>query len=57
MIFQNLKLVAEVTYGENHESVSDTVEKTWIGALHVVTAFWPLTPPGLSEWQASERAQ
>jgi hypothetical protein len=56
-ILQNLKLVAEVTYGENHESVSDTAEKTWIGALHVVTAFWPLTPPGLSEWQRSERAR
>jgi len=53
-IFQNLKLVAEVTYGENHESVSDTVGKTWIGALHLVTAFWPFTPPGLNEMRGTE---
>jgi len=53
-LLQNLKLVAEMTYGENHESVSDTVGKTWIGALHLVTAFWPLEPPGLNEWRASK---
>jgi hypothetical protein len=56
-ILQNLKLVAEVTYGENHELVSHTVERTWIAALHLVTAFWPLTPPGLSEWRVSEGAR
>jgi len=53
-LLPNLKLVAEITYGENHESVSDTVAKTWIGALHLVTAFWPLTPPGLSELRGAE---
>jgi hypothetical protein len=56
-VLPNLKLVAEVTYAENHESVSGTVERTWIGALHLVTAFWPLTPPGVSEWRTTERAR
>jgi hypothetical protein len=55
-LLQNLKLVAEVTYGESHESVGDTVDKTWIGALHLVTAFWPLTPPGLNGWGTPESA-
>lgn len=49
-VLQNLKLVVEVTYGEDHESVSDTVVKTWTGTLRAVTAFWPFTPPGLQEW-------
>ena len=51
-IVQNLKLVAELTYGENHESVSDTLERSWMGSVRVVTAFWPFTPPGLSELTA-----
>lgn len=52
LVLQNVKLVAEVTYGEDHESVGDTIVKTWTGTLRLVTAFWPLTPPGLQEWAA-----
>lgn len=55
LIMQNLKAVAEVTYGENHESVSDTTVKTWAGTLRLVTAFWPLAPPGLNGWAEAER--
>ena len=50
VLLQNLKVVAEVTYGENHDAVGDSTTKTWAGTLRVATAFWPLTPPGLSEW-------
>jgi hypothetical protein len=55
-ILENAKLVAEVTYGESHESVSDTTVKAWAGTLRLVTAFWPLAPPGLHEWATREHA-
>jgi hypothetical protein len=54
LILNDLKVVAEVTYGENHESVSDRVEKTWAGTLRLVTAFWPLAPPGVGKWGPAE---
>ncbi|MBI3784492.1 MAG: hypothetical protein HY270_13945 [Deltaproteobacteria bacterium] len=44
-LLQDLKLVAELTYGENHEGVSNETEKTWAGTLRLVTAFWPFAPP------------
>jgi hypothetical protein len=50
LIFENLKAVAEVTYGESHESVTDSESASWRATLRLVTAFWPLTPPGLAEW-------
>ena len=50
LILQNLKAVAEVTYGENHEAVQDRTVTTWTGTIRLVTAFWPLTPPGLKEY-------
>jgi hypothetical protein len=56
LILENLKAVAEITYGESHESVSDTTGKTWAGSLRLVTAFWPFTPPGLREWASRENA-
>jgi hypothetical protein len=56
LILENLKAVAEITYGESHESVSDTTGKTWAGSLRLVTAFWPFTPPGLREWVTRENA-
>jgi len=56
LILQNLKLVAEVTYGENHEAVSDLTVKSWAGTLRLVTAFWPLSPPGLQEWDDRDKA-
>jgi hypothetical protein len=49
-ILENVKAVAEVTYGENHEAVGDQTVKTWAGTLRLVTAFWSLSPPGLHEW-------
>jgi len=48
LILQNLKLVAEVTYGENHEAEYDYTVTTWAGTLRLVTAFWPLAPAGPS---------
>ena len=53
-LLQNLKLIAEVTYGENHEGVSDRSVKTWTGTLRLATAFWPFTPPGAHEWMGRE---
>jgi hypothetical protein len=55
LILQNVKVVAEMTYGENHEAVRDRTAKTWTGALRLVTAFWPLTPPGLNGFVERER--
>jgi hypothetical protein len=46
LILQNLKVVAEVTYGENHEAVHDRSVGTWAATLRLVTAFWPLAPFG-----------
>jgi hypothetical protein len=56
-ILENLRAVAEITYGESHESVGDTTGKTWAGSVRLVTAFWPFTPPGLREWAARENAR
>jgi hypothetical protein len=50
LILENLKAVAELTYGEGHEAVSDSESTSWRATLRLVTAFWPLTPPGLAEW-------
>lgn len=50
LIRENLKAVAEVTYGESHEAVSGNESTSWRATLRLVTAFWPLTPPGLAEW-------
>lgn len=42
LLLQNLKLVAEASYGENHEGVSDRTNKSWSCTLRVLTSFWPL---------------
>jgi hypothetical protein len=57
LLLENLKLVAEATYGENQERVSDRTVKSWSGTVRLVTAFWPLTPPGLSEWLNRRRGR
>lgn len=44
---ENLKLIVEATYGENHEDVSNKTTESWFVTVRVATAFWPLTPPGL----------
>ncbi len=48
-ILKNLKAVAEITYGENHEAIAGQTATTLAGTLRLATAFWPLTPPGLNE--------
>jgi hypothetical protein len=50
LIFENLKAVAELTYGESYESVSGDDATSWRATLRLVTAFWPLTPPGVPDW-------
>jgi hypothetical protein len=55
LILENLKAVAEVTYGDSHEAVSGADSTSWRATLRLVTAFWPLTPPGLTEWMQRER--
>ena len=39
LLLENLKLVVEATYGENHEGVSDRTVKSWSGTIRLVTAF------------------
>jgi hypothetical protein len=46
---ENVKVVAEVTYSENHEAVRDVTTDGVGATLRVVTAFWPLTPPFITE--------
>jgi len=53
LIEDNLKLVAEVTYAEDHGLGPAQPENTWVATLRVVTAFWPLTPPLLSRLTAA----
>ncbi len=48
LLFENLKLVAEGTYGENRESVGDVTTPEWSVALRLVTAFWVPSPPATS---------
>jgi hypothetical protein len=58
LILENLKAVAEVTYAENHDAGSNRSVNAWSATLRLVTAFWPLTPPGmteLQEWTEGER--
>jgi hypothetical protein len=47
LLVENVKLIAEVTYGDNDETVSDRNTTEWTGTLRLATAFWPLTPPFL----------
>jgi hypothetical protein len=45
LIVENLKVVAEVTYAENHNAVTDATSTGLTATLRLATAFWPLTPP------------
>jgi hypothetical protein len=48
LLFENLKLIVEGTYNENHEGVTDRMIPSWLVTVRIATAFWPLTPPGIS---------
>ncbi|HYD48633.1 MAG TPA: hypothetical protein VEB21_09810 [Terriglobales bacterium] len=45
LLHENLKLVAEVTYSENHDAVSNTTATGWNATVRLLSAFWPLEPP------------
>jgi hypothetical protein len=47
LTLENLKLIVEGTYGENHEDVSNETTESWLVTVRVATAFWPYTPPAL----------
>jgi len=49
LVRENLKLVAEVTHSENHDAVNNSTLTGWAATVRFATAFWPLTPPLLSE--------
>jgi hypothetical protein len=57
LLLENLKLIAEATYGENHESVSDRTVGNWSFTIRLTTSFWPLTPPGFTEWLDRRRTR
>ena len=57
LIEENLKLVAEVTYAENHEAVTGANASGLTATLRIATAFWPLTPPLVDKWLGSRTAQ
>ncbi len=51
LLFENLKLVAEATYGENREAMSDVTASNWSVTVRMVTAFWiPAPPAGTRLW-------
>ena len=50
LIVENLKVVAEVTYAENHNAVTDVTASGLTATLRIATAFWPLTPPIVDRW-------
>ncbi len=51
LLLENVKLVAEATYGENRETVSGDPSGTWSVTMRVVTAFWALQPLfGVDHW-------
>ena len=50
LVLENVKAVAEVTYGESRQTAGDGTVNAWTGTLRLVTAFWPFTPPGVHEW-------
>ncbi len=54
LLLENLKAVAEVTYGEERGMAGHDSENTWAATLRLVTAFWPGTPPGITEYLAEE---
>jgi len=44
LLHQNLKLVAEVSYEEDHESVHGSTTSIWFATVRAVIAFWALDP-------------
>jgi hypothetical protein len=50
LLQQNIKVILETTYGQNHEGVSDQTAKTWSATARIATAFWLPIPPAMEEW-------
>jgi hypothetical protein len=50
LIEENLKLVVEASYDNNHEVVADSTTHTWAVTVRLATAFWPLSPPAIGRW-------
>jgi hypothetical protein len=50
LIEENLKLVVEASWDNNHEAVSDRTTEAWAVTVRLATAFWPLSPPGITRW-------
>ncbi len=44
LLRENLKLVAEVSYAQNHQAVQNSTTSAWFVTIRVVTAFWMLDP-------------
>jgi hypothetical protein len=55
LLVENVRVIAEVTYGEDADTVSDQTASSWTGTLRLATAFWPLTPPFLSHSPSGAR--
>jgi hypothetical protein len=54
LLDENVKIVAEATYGENSEAVGDVTVQSWSTTVRLVTSFWPLTPPLINRWLGPE---
>lgn len=55
LVLENVRLIAEVTYAQDDETVADDTAREWTGTLRLATAFWPFAPPFLSPTQPGAR--
>lgn len=52
---ENVRVIAEVTYGRDDETAQNHATNEWVGTLRLATAFWPLAPPFLAPTQPGVR--
>ena len=55
LLLENVRLLAEVTYARDEQTLSDETSNEWTGTLRLATAFWPLAPPFLWPTQPGGR--
>ena len=55
LALENVRLIAEVTYAQDDDTVADETSREWTGTLRLATAFWPFAPPFLMPTQPGVR--
>lgn len=52
---ENVRVIAEVTYARDDETVGNHATNEWTGTLRLATAFWPFAPPFVAPTQPGGR--